>query len=277
MKKPIHLVIACVALGLALSACGSGSSTGNGNPAAVTQQNGEGGAAGGAPGGFPGGSGKVAAVAGSTAQVQGQNGQVAVTWTSSTRFTQQVAASVKDLKVGDCVTAMPAASSTGSSDTSSVAAASVRISAPVSGSCTVGVRGQGGQGGGTRTGQGTPPEGAPSGAPTDGARRGGFGAFGKVTAVRGTGFTVESTRPGATDTSKVSVTTSGDTTWTRSGKTTAKDVKVGSCVASMGKSDNTGAITAATIAVSQPVNGACTTMFGGPGRSNQGDGQAQNS
>ena len=47
------------------------------------------------PGG-PGGSGKVAAVAGSTAQVQGQGGQVAVTWTSKTTFTQQVSATAEE-------------------------------------------------------------------------------------------------------------------------------------------------------------------------------------
>ena len=46
--------------------------------------------------GGPGGSGKVAAVSGSTAQVQGQGGQVAVTWTAKTTFTQQVSAKASD-------------------------------------------------------------------------------------------------------------------------------------------------------------------------------------
>ena len=53
---------------------------------------------------FPGASGKVAAVDGTTIQVQSpQDGQVAVTWTASTTFTQEVAASLADVKVGDCV------------------------------------------------------------------------------------------------------------------------------------------------------------------------------
>jgi hypothetical protein len=274
MKKSIHALVACVALGLAVSACGSGQNAAQGNPATFSQ-NGEGGAPGGAPGG-PGGSGKVAAVSGSTAQVQGQGGQVAVKWTSKTSFTRQITVTAKDLKVGDCVVAMPASPS--SEDTSTIAAASVRISTPVNGSCTGGFRGPGGtQGDGQAGGQRTPPTDAPSGAP----RRGGFGAFGKVTAVNGTGFSVESARPGSDDTSSVAVTTSGDTKWTSSAKATSKDVKVGSCVASFGKADSTGAITAVSIALSQPVNGQCTATFGGFGRGRPGgsdqEGGSQNS
>jgi len=273
MKKSIHVLALCVALGLTVSACGSGNN-GPGNAPSAARQNAEGGAAGGGPGGGgpggggPGGSGKVAAVSGSTAQVQGPGGQVAVTWTSATRFTQQVSATAKDLKVGDCVAAMTASPS--SSDTSKVAAATVRISTPTAGSCTGGFRGQGD---GTRVQQrGNPPQGAPSGQ----ARRGGMGAFGKVTAIDGSGFSVESARPGSDDTATVSVTTSADTTWTASAKATSKDVKVGRCVASIGKPDSTGAITAASIAVSSPVNGQCAMTFGGPGRGGQG-GEAQNS
>ena len=52
----------------------------------------------------PGASGEVAAVSGSTAQVQSdQRGQVAVTWTEDTTFTQQVDATLADVTVGSCV------------------------------------------------------------------------------------------------------------------------------------------------------------------------------
>jgi Domain of unknown function (DUF5666) len=227
--------------------------------------------------GGPGGSGKVAAVSGSTAQVQGQGAQVAVTWTAKTTFTQQVSAKAGDLKVGDCVMAMPAMDSTpdSSDSTAKVTAATVRISTAVDGSCTNGVR----PGNGAQRDQTAPPEGAPKG---DGpVRRGGFGAVGKVTAVDGSGFTVESSRPDSTEPSTVSVTTSADTTWTRSVKATSKDVSVGRCVASVGRPDSTGAITATSIAVSQPVNGECVARFGpGPGARPGGadkGGQAQNS
>ena len=275
-KNSFPLLVACVALGLAVSACGSGQNGGNAGP--VTRQNGygNGGQGGGPGGGFggPGGSGKVAAVSGSTAQVQGPGGQVAVTWTAKTNFTQQVTAAAKDLKVGDCVAATPAGTSSSSSDTSTVAAASVRISTAVDGACTGGMRGpRSGQSSGE---QRTPPSGAPSG----GDVRRMMGAFGKVTAVTGTGFTVESARPGSDDTSSVTVTTSADTTWTTSAKATSKDVKVGRCVSSFGRSDSTGAITAASIAVSPPVKGQCAVMFGGgPGGGGPGGsgGQVQNS
>jgi hypothetical protein len=274
---------ACLALGLSVSACGSSPTTNA--PAANNQSGGQPDGTTGAGGmGGPGGSGKVAAVSGSTAQVQGQGAQVAVTWTTKTTFTQQVSAKAGDLKVGDCVMAMPAMDSTpGSSDsTSKVTAATVRISTPVGGSCTSAMRGPGN--GGQRD-QSAPPAGAPGGTEQGGpkggggpVRRGGFGAVGKVTAVDGTGFTVEATRPGSSQPSTVSVTTSVDTAWTRSAKATSKDVKVGRCVASVGRTDSTGAITAVSIAVSQPVNGECVARFG-PGRrpGDDGGGQAQNS
>jgi hypothetical protein len=52
---------------------------------------------------MPGANGKVAAVTDSTAQVQGMDGQVAVTWTGSTTFTKDVSATLADVEVGDCV------------------------------------------------------------------------------------------------------------------------------------------------------------------------------
>ncbi len=279
------VVATCLTLGLGVSACGSDPAAKS--PSGATNQSagqpgGQDGDQGGAPGGISrsGGAGKVAAVSGRTAQVQGGGAQVAVTWTAKTLFTQEVAARASDLKVGDCVLAMPKmdSSSASASPSSTVAAASVRISPAVGGSCTNGFRGPGGPGGPVRDQAGTPPsppagdEGGPrSGGPT---RRGAFGAVGKVTAVRGTGFTVESTRPGSSATSTVTVSTSAATTWTRSVKAASKDVKVGRCVASVGKPDSTGAITATSMTVSQPVDGRCGGMFGpGPGAGPGGDGQ----
>lgn len=255
---------------------------------------------------FPGADGKVAAVTGSTAQVQSQqNGQVAVTWTSSTRFTQQVSVKLAAVKVGDCVVAMPAVSSSGSSTTptapaTAITAASVRITAPVNGSCTPTLRGGSGTvTGGGGFGGGNPPAGGESGngpqfngTPPSGTGRGqfrfgGFGAFGKVTALKANGFTVSETRPaaaGATATpTSVDVTTTAATTFTTTAAATASDVKVGVCVRAQGKTDDTGAITAATVAVSEPVNGVCGATFirsrgagggfGGPGLDSSG-GQA---
>ncbi|MFL6021850.1 MAG: hypothetical protein ACJ72O_00780 [Marmoricola sp.] len=203
---------------------------------------------------FPGANGKVADVSGSTAQVQSQqDGQVAVTWTSSTKFTHEVAATLADVKVGDCVMVTPPRTDTSSSSTSTddatVAAGRVRITA-TTGSCTAQLPGPGGGSGGPSF-SGPPPTGAPDGTSRV---RGSFGAFGKVTAVSGTGFTVSSTTP-------VTVSTSSSTTYTRTAAAAASDVKVGSCMNARGATDSTGALTATTIALSAAVHGECGGGF----------------
>ena len=248
-----------------LAACGGGSDD------AATDTSGAAAQAGGAPnaaqnggqgGGMPGASGTVAAVSGSTAQVQNdQSGQVAVSWTKSTTFTQQVDATLADVTVGSCVMV-----TTADDDT----AATVRITAASDDGC--------GFGGGQR------PAGAPSGMPTDmptdmpsdmpsdlpsggpgGAGGGGFGTVGEVTAVSATGFTVSATQPGSEDASDVSVTVGDDTTYTTQAKAQASAVAVGRCVTARGDSDDTGAVVATTISVSDPVDGQCTAGFGGGG------------
>lgn len=275
MKTTQYAAIAAC-LAFTLSGCGSSGTSEADAGAGTGGQPGYGGgqAGGGQPGGQGGpggsGSGKVAAVSGSTAQVQNQSGQVAVTWTARTTFAQQVATRAAALKVGDCVVALPAASdqpADGSTDeaASAVTAATVRITAAVDGSCSAGMR----------PGGGTPPSGAPTGAPgegdgqgTRGGRPGGLGAFGEVTGISGSGFTVESQAPGgaSSDTATtIVVTTSAATTWTTTQKATAKAVKVGRCVTSMGQTGSTGAVAAVSITVSAPVDGACTSGFGGPG------------
>jgi Domain of unknown function (DUF5666) len=277
------VIIAC----LALAATGCGSS-GNGSPNATggAQQGygsgaqggpGGGGPGGGGPGG--GGSGKVAAVSGNTAQVQNQSGQVAVSWTAKTAFAQEVATKASALKVGDCVVAMPDRTATpGSASATTVAAATVRISAPVSGACTNGFRAGGrGPAGGPPSDTSNAPNGSGQAGTgqggQQGGQRGGFGAFGKVTAVSGSGFTVDSTRPGTSSSTSVAVTTTGATTWSTTKKATAKAVVVGQCVNSMGRPDSTGAITAASITVSSPVGGQCAVGFGGrPGGLGAGQG-----
>src|SRR6476661_9461494 len=100
--KRIVIVIAAAALGLAgcSSSAQSAPSTGSSQTAATGGSTGTGRA--------PGVSGLVAAITGSTAQVQGANQQTAVTWTRTTRFTEQVAASASAVTVGECVMVRPA-------------------------------------------------------------------------------------------------------------------------------------------------------------------------
>ena len=280
------------AMTLLLSACGgSGNAASPTSAGSSTTQADAGQRA--RPGGTrpPGVSGLVAAVDGRTLQVQGTDTQTSVTWTSSTRFTREAAATAAAVVVGSCVIVRSApATGTGTADpAAAVAATSVVVSVSVGGECTGGfARGGAGPGdfagrppgGGTGAPPGTRasrPSGAPSGGFGQGPAFGGLrGAFGRVTAVTAAGFTVVSTVPDraagpATSTSTaastattrtVTVTTSPGTTYTRTVTATATAAAVGTCVTAQGPSDDTGAVQATSIAVRPAVDGACSQGFG---------------
>ena len=270
-----RICLAAIAVGglFMFTACGS-DDTGQDAPAADTQGNGQQG--GGMPGGgMPGASGKIAAADGSTIQVQGSDSQTAVTYTDETTISQQVAGSLSDVKAGLCVTVTPAEGSD-SSDTA-VTAGSVRVTEKSDGSC------QGGFGGGRPSGMpeggmpsgmpegeempsGVPEGGMPSGGPGAG---GGFGTSGEVTAVSGDTVTVAATRfdPQAEEgaepeTTSVTVTTTGETTVTITETADATALTIGRCVTATVTSDDTGAVSAERIEVSDAVDGECSTGFG---------------
>lgn len=267
MKRVLATAALCLTIGLSTAACGGGSD----DNTAATGSSADGQSVGGQADQrrMPGGSGKVAEVSGTTAQVAGQDSQVAVSWTDSTTFTQQVPGKASDVVVGSCVMVTSADGS--STDATKVAAATVRITEAVDGSCSA----MGGPGGGSAPSGERPtdlperPAGgdAPAGA-AGGRGPGGF-AVGEVTAVSKGGFTVASTAPARDDASDtaakttVSVTTSDDTTYSTTAAASAKDIEVGVCVTSIGEAGDTGAITATSIAVSQPTDGECSTGFGG--------------
>jgi hypothetical protein len=224
--------------------------------------------------GPPGASGEVADVSGRTMQVQNPtSGQVAVTWTAKTTFSQQVDASLKDVSVGDCVLVTSESAST-SASTDAIAADTVRITPAMDGQCTP--AGGRGAGPGQLMSSGPAPDGMPtgmpSGAPSDAPQRmnGSAGAFGTVTAVSAKGFTVDSVRPpaqGSTDsaTASVRVTVTGDTSYTTTARATSSAVKVGVCVDARGDEDSTGAVTADTVSISPKVDGQCGSFgLGGP-------------
>jgi hypothetical protein len=272
---------------LAVSACGGGSNATGTTPATDTQQNQSAQPGAGSGQGFPGASGKVAAISGKTLQVQSQQtGQVAVTYTAKTKFTESVKTTAATVRVGSCVSVRSSAvAGTTPKASDPVTAASVMLSQPVNGACEL--RGGGFGGGGfNRTGNGgTRPSGAPSGAPGAGGGQGaagrGFGGAlpvsGKVTAVDGSTITVAavsfrggraagtggtaSPNPTPSPTS-VEVTTTAATTYTKTVSATAKALAVGQCVTAIGSANDTGAITATTIASQPPVNGECGGGFG---------------
>ncbi len=252
---------------LALTACSSGAGASSGNAQGATTPRATGGGQGGGnrP---PGVSGLIAAVNGTTMQVQTRTDQTAVSWTPTTTFSTLVAAQLTDVTPGACVTVVepPAATPGTASPTppTNVTAASVQIRPASNGTCAADLGGAGVPG--TRTATGTR-----TAAPTPGAgqgnRGGGFGAvIGRVGAVSGSGFTVQETaRSGATSAAPVTVTTTATTTYLKDAPATAADVKVGGCATAVGSADSTGAVTATSIALRPAANGACTGGLGGPG------------
>ncbi|WP_243060376.1 hypothetical protein [Nocardioides sp. SR21] len=214
----------------ALAGCGGASddtSEASDRTAAQTQQQGQTPPQGG--GGFPGASGLVAAVDGTTAQVQNvQSGQVAVSWTSETVFTQEVDATLDDVIVGAFVMVTNADDDT---------AASVRIMSEAPGGMPDGERRPEGDG---------PPGG------------GDFGTLGEVTEVGADGFTVTS------NDDEVTVTVTGDTTYTTTADATAEAVTTGVCMNAQGDTDDTGALTATSISVTKAVDGECGGRMPGP-------------
>lgn len=217
----------------------------------------------------PAASGTVAAVTGQTMQVQNpQVGQVAVSWTSSTKFTQQVATTLAGIKAGDCVTAL--APSGTSFTATSFTATSLMVG--TGSTCTFGA-GQRPSGLPSGFPSGSRPSGFPSGARPSGfpSGRGRIGAIasGKVTSISGNTLTIAARQfgPSGSGSTNKTVTVTSSTKITTEAATNAASVKVGKCVTAEGKADSTGAVTATQVRITDPVNGQCGTFrrFGGGG------------
>jgi hypothetical protein len=282
----LPLAGAAVVAAFALGACGSA-------PTANTQAPAGGSTpaptATGGPGGQrqPGVNGLVAAVSGSTMQVQTRTDQTAVTWSDATTFTKVDAAALADVTVGSCVTVLEpeaSGSATGSASApaTQVTAASIEVRPAVNGDCTGGFGGFGAPGGTPPSAGATRPSGAPTGTATSGSGGRNGADFGRravaglVSAVSGDTITVqESLRVGGArtatataspTTTTVTVTTTGSTTYTAQKTAAATDVAVGECASALGKADDTGAVAATSISLRPATNGSCTTGFGGGGR-----------
>ncbi|MGA1836097.1 DUF5666 domain-containing protein [Herbiconiux sp. 11R-BC] len=284
---PARLGLVLAAAGvLALSACASTTDQASAPVASAAPNAQQGVAAGG------GTSGTIAAISGTTLQVQDSSSQTAVSYDSSTTITQSVAAALSDVTNGVCITAIsggagmpggtstatPTPAATDSSGTSTTAATRVTITAAESGACTTGF-GQG-AGGGAAMG-GTPPTDAPagvmpSGAPAAGAA-GGFGGFtgGLVTAVSGSTITVQTTASDGTISSS-EVTVDSSTSYTKTETADSTALVVGKCVTARGEADSSGAVAATSLTVSTAGDSGCSTGAGpgGFGGQRPGSGSA---
>ncbi len=253
-----------------LSACSSATTGSSATPSAGSSPQG---AAPGQPDGQdgrggdrqPGVSGLIADITDQTMQVQGSDGQTAVTWTDATTFTQRVTGTAADVTVGVCVSGF------GSQDG---AVSQLSVSQPTDDQCQMGGGGMG-AGGSRPTGV---PSGMPSGAPGDGQRPptdapsgapgavpsgmpsggpgGGSMVSGLVTGVDGTTVTVKDA-----DGEESTFTLEADATVSTSVAATAAAAVVGGCAAAQGATDETGALTATGITLSEATDGECGGGF----------------
>ncbi len=235
--------------------------------------------------GQPGTSGTIAAVSGSSIEVQNPAfGQVTVTYTASTRFTRTVTVSPAALVVGDCVqavdanrraTASPSASPPASGGPLAVTSVTITGKADASGSCAA-ATGMFGRNGAGQPGADASrsPRPRPSGSARAGFR-GGFGgaAVGRVVSVSGGTFVVQrAARNGATAGTET-VSTSATTTWLQVQPATAGAIAVGECATALGRPDDTGAVAATAINLRAPGPQGCVSgTFGRGGAGNGGSG-----
>lgn len=256
------LALMTATLAFAVAACG-GNSTAANAPAVSS-----------APGGgqnaprTPGVSGTAAAVSASSLEVQNPNsGQVTVNFNSSTTFINAVAGSLQDVTVGACVMV---AGNPGGAAGAPVTARSVTITQPSGNGCAPGPGGGGGRpGGGGGGGNGGGGGGGGGGSQPSGTNRpvpNGGRAFGSVASVTGNTFTVTGNNRSSGATTTTTVTVDSSTTYTKEVTADSGALAVGECIAATGASDNTGAVTARTIAISKPgANGNCFAGGRNPG------------
>lgn len=249
---PRTAVLTVVAAAVGLTACGGSPAT----TASVSASASPGTAGTGSTvGTTPGVAGTVAAVTGSTLQVRSPRlGQVSVVLTGGTALTEIVTATVADLAVGDCVTALGTLATTGGT----LAASRVTISHPVTGHCR--------RAGLSRRGSSTHHRGARQGG-THHRRHAGRAVFGEVTNLTANTMTVSQRRRSGTTLTRP-VTLSPATTYLRVISVSPSVVTVGQCIVAAGPQSSTGAVTATAVTVRAPVGGRCGgNAFAGAGGS----------
>ncbi|HWF58570.1 MAG TPA: hypothetical protein VG520_09465 [Candidatus Dormibacteraeota bacterium] len=222
---------------LLLAGCGSAASAGTPTPSP---------SAGAARGAFGGGAtGQLVQINGTTLTLSTTNGDVTVTYASTTPITQATTGVTADIVSGSCVLIIGTKDAAGA-----VTASSVRLTQAVNGACATG-------NGGGFTGR---PSGAPrpSNLPTPNPNA--ATVSGMVTSVVGESVTVKAAN-GTTTTLTVPTTV----TVNESQPAAASDLVVDDCLLARGQKGTSGAIaaTALTIEPATP-NGTCTVVgFGG--------------
>ncbi len=231
---------------LLLTACGSsGSTTATTSATASTTAKGA---------GFrsikpPAAAGVVASINAPQMQVQGtQTGETTVTWSSSTRFSITTRTTVSALSVGECVTVLGSASSSGTALTAvdvTVAKSASNCSAPA----------------------GTPTHRRKSkGARTGGRTKGSTRAVRGIIKALGNNSIQLTTVPKGLKTAKVvDIGTTPSTVVLTTGVGSPTSLSVGQCVVVRGAVNTIGTVSAKSVLISPSVNGTCKTRLRGSG------------
>lgn len=224
--------------------------------------------------GLPGVDGTVAAITGSSMEVQDPTtGQTTVDWTAQTAFTQMATVTASALHPGQCVTVA------GTASAGNITARTVTVSpVPASGSCPTGLGGRA---------FGRPPSTAPTvssvprSVPPGRSGRffggdGGTVAGGTIVSsspsslvLNGTsltfkaGSTAGSVPPTTASSSNIHVAFGPSTTYTEVRPASATILAVGDCVVANGPADSTGAVTARLVRITSTGGQICTAS---PGR-----------
>jgi hypothetical protein len=233
----IVLSIASLAAGIGVVACG-GASAGSAPTAQPSPSGGARRAAGNVA------FGQLVQINGQTLILSNSNGDATVTYAPTTTITQTGTGTLADITAGTCLTASGTKNAAGT-----LTAASVTLSAPAKGSCTVA-----GIGGGGRGGTFTPRPGF-----TPPAQTSGFSvARGQVKTVSGTSVTL-------TQASGVTTTIDVPTTVkvTMATVVTPTALQTGQCLTAIGTKASSGAVSARALTITPPGANGCTAGFGG--------------
>jgi hypothetical protein len=242
------LVLATLAIGIAVAACGSPATASSGASPSPSLP----------PGGAAfrnGAAGQLVQINGQSLILTGPNGDLTVTFSGTTTFSRTSTGVLADIVPGVCIVA------TGQKDatTGMLTASTVRLSPkPASGCGAAGRLGP----------NGTPPPGAsprpvPSGQPPV--------AFvaGEVTAAAGVSITVTTATSGS---QTITVPTTAAVTSTLVASST--DLRTGECLRATGARDSSGSVQATTITITPAgPSGTCTTGLGGRGGGGGGGGR----
>jgi len=223
-------IILCIGASFVLAACGNSASAGNtASPSRGIARAPRGGA-----------SGQLVQINGNTLILTGANGDVTVTYTTTTTITKMSTATLADITAGECIFA------TGAKDSSGlITATSVRLAPKNSRGCTTGGAAF------------SPPAGA-SPRPTPSRQANMSVVSGEVTAVSGTSVTVLTASSG---TQTLTVPTVANVMV--SSAASAASLQVGQCLRATGAPDASGTVQATSLTITPAgANGTCSTGSG---------------